>query len=437
MEWTFIDTWIVITGALSAMACALPGCYLVLRRMSMMGDAISHTVLPGLAIAFLITGSRESLPMLIGATAIGVLTAYLVQAVNRLGGLDRGASMGVVFTAFFALGLILIRQAADHVDLDPGCVLYGAIELTPLEVYRVFGQEVPRAALTNGAMLLVNILFVLLFFKELRVTSFDPALATTLGIHAETMHYALMTVVAATVVAAFESVGSILVIAMLIVPGAAAYLLTDRLWKMLILSQIIAALCALLGHIGAITVPTWFGFRDTSTAGMMAVAAGFLFLVVFLAAPRYGILSRFISQALLTLKITRDDILGFLYRYEELASKEAPSVTAADLFGAMRSKGWVQFALWDLRRRGWIRSSGTAITPTPRGLSEGRDLIRSHRLWEVYLFRKLGIDANEAHFPAHRLEHFTDEAMQSELARSANHARVDPHRRNIPEAGKG
>ncbi|MFW5854252.1 MAG: metal-dependent transcriptional regulator, partial [Thermodesulfobacteriota bacterium] len=183
-----------------------------------------------------------------------------------------------------------------------------------------------------------------------------------------------------------------------------------------------------------ITIPTWFGFRDTSTAGMMAVAAGFIFLAVFLLAPRYGLLSRFISQTLLSLKITRDDILGFLYRYTELAPKDARPVTATDLVGAMRSKGWVQFALWDLRRRGWIRGSGAAIAPTPRGLSEGRGLIRSHRLWEAYLFHKLGIDADAAHFPAHQLEHFTDEAMQSELARSAENPRVAPHRRNIPES---
>ena len=143
MEWSFIDSWIVVTGALSAMSCALLGNYLVLRRMSMMGDAISHAVLPGLAIAFLITGSRDSLPMLIGATAIGVLTALLIQGITKLSGLDRGASMGVIFTTLFALGLILIRQAADHVDLDPGCVLYGAIELTPLDVYEIGGMEIP------------------------------------------------------------------------------------------------------------------------------------------------------------------------------------------------------------------------------------------------------------------------------------------------------
>ena len=117
LEWTFLDTWIVIVGMLGAMSCALLGNYLVLRRMSMMGDAISHAVLPGLAIAFLISGSRESLPMLIGAILIGVLTTLFIQGIDRLSGLDRGASMGVVFTTLFALGLILIRQAADQFRL--------------------------------------------------------------------------------------------------------------------------------------------------------------------------------------------------------------------------------------------------------------------------------------------------------------------------------
>jgi manganese/zinc/iron transport system permease protein len=219
MEWTSFDSWIVATGMLSAMACALLGNYLVLRRMSMMGDAISHAVLPGLAIAFIVTGSRGSLPMLVGATLIGIVTAFLIQAIFRLSGLDKGASMGVIFTTLFALGLILIRQAADHVDLDPSCVLYGAIELTPLDTYDWGGWEIPRAAVTNGVMLLFNLAFVLGFYKELKITSFDPALATTIGINADVLHYVLMTLVAATTIAAFESVGSILVIAMLIVPG--------------------------------------------------------------------------------------------------------------------------------------------------------------------------------------------------------------------------
>ncbi len=241
MAWTFLDTWIVITGVLSAMACALLGNYLVLRRMSMMGDAISHAVLPGLAIAFLVTGSRGSVAMLVGAVLIGLLTALLVQGLYRLSGLDRGAAMGVIFTTLFAIGLVLIRQAADYVDLDPSCVLYGAIELTPLDTTELLGFEIPRAALTSGGMLLINLLLVLAFYKELKITSFDPSLATTIGIDANRWHYVLMTMVAATTIVAFESVGSILVIAMLIVPGATAHLLTDRLSTMLIISLIIAA----------------------------------------------------------------------------------------------------------------------------------------------------------------------------------------------------
>jgi len=302
MTWLPIDTWILVVGALAAMACALPGNFLVLRKMSMMGDAISHAVLPGLAIAFIVTQARASLTMFIAAGIVGVLTAVFTQWGNRFGKVDGGASMGIVFTTLFAIGLLLIVRAADHVDLDPGCVLYGAIEFTPLDVVwrpDFFGNvlEVPRAALVLAGVCLLNGLFVILFFKELRISSFDPELATTLGINANLMHYLLMTVVAITTVAAFEAVGSIIVIAMLIVPAACAHLLTDRLWMMVLWSLVFAVLSAVLGHVSALLLPGWLGLPaeqldSTSTSGMMAVAAGALFAVVLLFAPRYGVLPR-------------------------------------------------------------------------------------------------------------------------------------------------
>ncbi len=296
MNWYSIDTWIVIVGVLTAVSCAIPGNFLVLRKMSMMGDAIGHAVLPGLAIAFLLTHSRASFALFIGAALVGVLTAIFTQWISRFGHVDRGASMGIVFTTLFALGLLLIVQAADHVDLDPGCVLYGAIELTPLEVSwrpALFGfeLEVPQAALVLSGVLLLNILFVVFFFKELRISSFDPELATTLGINAHLMHYLLMALVAITAIAAFEAVGSIIVIAMLIVPAATAHLLTDKLGPMVLISALLAALSAVLGHTGALIVPGWFGFESTSTAGMMAVMAGLIFALVFLFAPRYGMVA--------------------------------------------------------------------------------------------------------------------------------------------------
>ena len=299
MTWYIIDTWIVLIGILAAVACALLGNFLVLRKMSMMGDAISHAVLPGLAIAFLITGARASLTMFIGAAVVGILTALFTQWVSRFGKVDEGASMGIVFTTLFAVGLLLIVQAADHVDLDASCVLYGAIELTPLDVVwrpELFGSvlQVPRSALVLCAVCAVNLLFVVLFFKELRIASFDSELATTMGINASVMHYMLMTLVAITTVAAFEAVGSIIVIAMLIVPAAAAHLLTDRLHWMVVISATFAALSAALGHVSAIFLPGWMGVdpsvvEATSTSGMMAVIAGVLFFIVLFCAPRQGI----------------------------------------------------------------------------------------------------------------------------------------------------
>ncbi|MDF1740190.1 MAG: metal ABC transporter permease [Verrucomicrobiales bacterium] len=289
MNWTSFDTWTVVIGALCAVACALPGCFLVLRKMSMMGDAISHAVLPGLAIAYLITDTRASVPMFIGAALAGVLTALFTQWISRFGNVDRGAAMGIVFTTLFAIGLILIRQAADHVDLDPGCVLYGAIELTPLDIVSFAGLDIPRAALVNGGALLTNLLIIIIFFKEFRLGSFDPAMADTLGFSSKFLHYLLMTMVAVTTVAAFESVGSIIVIAMLIVPPATALLLTHKLSTMLIIAVVTALASAILGHLSALILPPLIGFETTTTSGMIAFAAGVIFTLAWLFSPGEGI----------------------------------------------------------------------------------------------------------------------------------------------------
>ena len=303
-DWNWaLDGWIIAAGALCAIASALLGPYLVLRKMSMMGDAISHAVLPGLAIAFLISNSRASLPMFFGAAIVGLLTAIFTEWIRSFGKVDEGASMGVVFTGLFALGLVLVVQAADKVDLDPGCVLYGAIEMTPLDTTTFLGYDVPRVVITLGAVALLNLTCILLFYKELKITSFDPALATTLGISSRLMHYMLMTLVAVTAVASFEAVGNILVVAMLIVPAAAAYMLTDRLGVMIFLSVIFGIASAVLGHLGAIMVPPIFGYGSTTTAGMMALAAGLLFAIAALCGPRHGIITKLIHRRRLSAEI--------------------------------------------------------------------------------------------------------------------------------------
>lgn len=296
MNWTVNDLHLILVGVLCAMACALPGVFLLLRRMSMMGDAISHAVLPGLAVAFLVSGSRASWWMFFGAALAGVLTALFTQWITKFGKVERGAAMGIVFTTLFAVGLLLIEQGAGNVDLDAGCVLYGALEYTPLNLVTLFETEefliqIPHAALVIGSALLLNILIIGIFYKELTLASFDPGLAETQGFRPKVIHYLLMTMVAVTTVAAFEAVGSIIVIAMLIVPPATAFLITRRLPLLIGLSLALAAASAILGHLSSQILPALLGLPETMSSGMMATTSGFLFLLVWLFGPQ-GLLKK-------------------------------------------------------------------------------------------------------------------------------------------------
>ncbi|NKB23108.1 MAG: iron chelate uptake ABC transporter family permease subunit [Kiritimatiellae bacterium] len=428
-----LDIWIVTTGVLSALSCALLGNFLVLRRMSMMGDAISHAVLPGLAVAFLITSSRSNMPMFIGAGVVGVLTALFTQWIHRVGRVEQGAAMGVVFTTLFAIGLIIIVQAADAVDLDPGCVLYGAIELVPLDTAPFLGLHIPRAVWTLSLVFLVNVLLVILFYKELKISSFDEDLATTLGLNASCMHYLLMILVAITTVASFESVGSILVIAMFIVPGATAYLLTDRLHIMIGVSLVIGIMCAVGGHIAAVRLPAWWGLPDTSTAGMMAVVGGLLFFVALIASPRHGVASKLLHRFWLSVRITREDVLGILYRIEEFQPVRNHGVVPRILRDAKQTGPVIRWlALAQLMQAGKVKKASSGIQLTSKGRVHARNLIRTHRLWESYIEKHFVIPIDHLHAPAERLEHVTDPDMQKLLLEKTTNPQKDPHGKNIP-----
>lgn len=427
-----LDGWIVVAGVLCAVASALVGNFLVLRKMSMLGDAISHAVLPGLAAAFFLTGSRDSLPMFVGAAIVGVLTALFTESIRRFGKVDEGAAMGVVFTALFAAGLVMIVQAADRVDLDPGCVLYGAIELTPLNTVDVGGWQIPRVVLVLGAVTLVNLLAVVLLYKEFKIASFDPALATTLGFNDSIMHYLLTTLVAVTAVASFEAVGNILVVAMLIVPPAAAYLCTNRLRSMIVISVILAALAAISGHVGAIVVPRFFGFRSTTTAGMMATMAGVLFVGAALFGPQHGVVVGFLRRGLLSLRILAEDILALLYRAEERS--HAGTLLDRQAVRRLLGQGSLRAAavLGALRARGEVVGGALGYQLTDRGRDRAKRLVRSHRLWERYLATAAGMVESRLHGGAEQLEHFTDHELRDELDREMAHPSVDPHGAPIP-----
>lgn len=276
---------IQLIAMIVAAACALPGVFLVLRGMSMMSDSITHTILLGIVLAFFVTSDLSSPLLIFGAVLMGLITVWLTEALNRTRLLKEDSAIGVVFPLLFSIAIILISRYAGSVHLDADSVLLGELAFAPFDRLIVGGTDIgAKAIYTTGALLVLNLLVIGLFFKELKLATFDPMLAAVLGFAPGAMHYLLMTLVSLTTVGSFEAVGSILVIAFMIGPPVTAYLLTDDLKRMLLLSVLIGALNGFLGFHAAVRL-------DVSIAGSMAVMTGIIFLIVFIWAPGRGLIS--------------------------------------------------------------------------------------------------------------------------------------------------
>ncbi len=268
-----------------AVSCALPGVFLILRRMALMSDAISHSILLGIVLAFFVVEDVTSPFLVLAAAGTGVLTVALVEVIFRTRLVKEDAAIGLVFPALFSIAVILIARYAGQVHLDVDAVLLGELAFAPFRRLEVGGVDLgPRSLWLMGGVLMINITFITLFYKELKLSTFDAALASALGFSPVVLHYAFMSVVSITAVGAFDAVGSILVVALMIAPPAAAYLLTDRLPVLLLLSSALGALSAVSGF----WVATW---TDASIAGSMATAAGAVFLLVLLFAPNRGLVA--------------------------------------------------------------------------------------------------------------------------------------------------
>ena len=265
---------IALTASIIALSCALLGAFLVLRKMTMVGDAISHAVLPGIAIAYFISQSRASLAMFLGAAAVGVLCTLLIELLRKKLKVQSDASIGMTFTTLFAIGVVLITFWSDSVDLDQECVLYGEIAYVPFDTWILNGRSLGPIAVWSSSILLLGVLaYVSLGYKGLKMTSFNEDYAAVLGIGVGAWNLSLMSMISVTTVVSFESVGAILVVALLVAPAASAYLITNKLRSMLALS----AAFGLLGALGGYGLSKVF---ETSIAGTIASVLGAVFLLV-------------------------------------------------------------------------------------------------------------------------------------------------------------
>ena len=348
---------IQIIASLVAIACAIPGTFLVLRKMAMISDAISHSILPGIVVGFFITQDLNS-PLLIFLAAItGVITVILVEYIQKTGLVKEDTAIGLVFPVLFSIGVIMIAKNANDIHLDIDAVLLGELAFAPFDRLLISGVDVgPKSLWIIGSILIISIALLLAFFKELKLSTFDKGLAASLGFSPVAIHYGLMSVSSITTVGAFDAVGAILVVALMIAPAAAAYLLTTDLKKMLILSIVFGVFSAISGY--------WFAhWLDASIAGSITTMLGILFLLVYLFAPSKGIIAVMYREKQQRTEVSLLTFLLHLKNHDEERERHVNHLNEHINWQKVRSKTVLDLAL----KNNMIEINNNIVSLTSKG----------------------------------------------------------------------
>lgn len=430
-----IDGWPVTMAALTGFTCGLIGSVFLVRRTALLGDAVSHSVLPGVAIGLFVAStivghseepifgaSTTMLFILGGALIAGLLATSLIQAFFRYSRIKPDTALGAVFPAFFAVGVMLIRWKARDAHFDIDCIFYGK-----LEVIYGFGRVLPTAICA-----VIVVLFFAFGYKEILVTSFDRSLAKSLGMRVRFIDRVLIGLLAMTVVTAFEAVGAILVIALLIVPAATASLLTDRFHRVMILSALFGLSAAIGGCWLTIALEN-FDFQ-TSRAPSVAVFAGIQFAVAFIVSPSQGLVAQWYRARALRQRILAENLLGAIYRIEQRETREAIGLEEAAAALDLPTAGLRTAARRSITRGELATSDHDdgRVHLTDDGRRHIEQIIRAHRLWESYMITEMGTASDHVHDAADLVEHHLQPALVRDLEELLGYPTEDPHGREIP-----
>jgi len=330
---------IQLIASLVAIACAIPGTFLVLRKMAMISDAISHAILPGLVVGFFITQDLNSPLLILLAALTGLITVVMVEQIQKTGLVKEDTAIGLVFPALFSIGVILIAKNANDVHLDVDAVLLGELAFAPFDRLIISGTDVgPKSLWVIGTILTITIGLLIAFFKELKVSTFDAGLSASLGFSPVVIHYGLMSVASVTTVGAFDAVGAILVVALMIAPAATAYLLTTNLMKMLLLSILFGVFSAIAGY--------WVAHAlDASIAGSITTMLGLLFLMVYLFAPSKGIIAVLYKEKQQRIEVSLITFLLHLKNHSEKRERHVKHLREHINWQKVRAKKVLELAL--------------------------------------------------------------------------------------------
>ena len=406
----------LIGGCLIAVVCGVIGCFIILRRMAFLTDALSHSMLAGVTAGYLIlklTFRRDNLDgpaLLLGALAAGIVTVALVAFVSRVSRVKEDAAIGMMYTGIFAVGAVLASIYRDVIHID----LY----------HFVTGQTL---GVTDNDLWVMGVItafvlsMVVLFFRQLQIVSFDPIMAAAIGVPVLAVEYLLTTCTSFVVIGAVNMVGVIQVVGLMVTPAATAYILCDRLSRMMVL----AAGFGVSSVVGGIYLMSWTG--NFPPGASIVLVSTLQFLVVLLVAPRYGMIADWLRRIRLVPEQVVEDVVGCIRR----AKGKAVTLEAINKF-VDAPPTQVQRAVNALERREWIEIDDARISLTADGRREARRLLRAHRLWEAYLDH-VGVAGQAVHAQAHALEHVHDEETIDYIDDKLGHPLTDPHGAEIPE----
>jgi ABC-type Mn2+/Zn2+ transport system permease subunit/Mn-dependent DtxR family transcriptional regulator len=421
---TFQDPNVRLTlvgSILLGICCGLLGSFIVVRKMALMGDALSHAVLPGVAIGFLWSMSKNPFAIFVGATIAGLLGTMTVGAIKQTTRLKEDTILGLVLAAFFAVGICLVTMIQR---LPTG-------NKSGIDKF-LFGQAAAigeRDVLLMAIVTAITIFLITILYKEFLVTSFDPGFARSIGWPVQILHYTLMLLLAFSVVIALQAVGVVLVSAMLITPAAAAYLLTDRMSRMLILAAVFGMAAGAGG--------SFFSFLRPSlpTGPFMVLGASSVFGLAFLFSPKHGVVIRWFMHRSRVARVGRENTLKSIYHVLEARDFIGEGVELTEL--AQRRRETVEEAraqATQLAAHGFATLSGEekTIYLTPEGWQRACSIVRNHRLWELYLTNEAQVAADHVHEDAEKIEHVLGDEAIRKIERTLSYARKDPHGKLIP-----
>ncbi len=406
----------LIASSLVGVMCGVLGSFIVLRNMSMIGDALAHAILPGVVFAYIFVGVYSVLAFFIGAVLAGLISALLMTWIQQNVNTKNDAAIGIVFTAMFSIGVMAISYISQEhgVHLDLKDFLFG----------NILGVANEDLWLT-GAIAFYVLLSIILFYRYLFVTTFQPVIAETMGISTKIIHYFLMLLLSFAVVASLRTVGVILVVAMLITPASTALLLSNRLKQVVLLSGIIGLFSAVVGLILAIKF-------ETTPGPAMTVTATVIYLLAVFFAPEKGLLFKYLNKRNAQKRIFLEDTLKQVLKLHEKGVLSLSKLV--DRMGAPLAKVKANVQL--LAKKNVLQFDGKNITMTEKGIQEANRLVRAHRLWETYLVQQVGLNTEQIHEDAEQKEHYLTDDILDEMEEHLGYPTVDPHGSPIPKTRK-